>query len=110
MEDGSAQNGSAQDAARRRIALTAGFALAALAAIVAVALLSGGGEEEPSGFAAGSVPKQRIGDLDGAAAAAGCELRDEKSEGRGQTGGDVDYAADPPHSSDHAPEPAVDGA
>lgn len=85
------------------------MAVAALAVIVAVALLAGGGGD-PTGFSEGSVPPRKIGDLDGAAKAAGCSLSDPKSEGKVETGEPVEYRSDPPHSGDHAPEPPEDGA
>jgi hypothetical protein len=98
------------EGAGKRVALTAGVALAVLVAIIAAALLAGGGDDGPSGFADGSVPKRQIGDLDRAAEAAGCTARDPKSEGRTETGEPVEYESDPPHSGDHAPEPAEDAA
>jgi hypothetical protein len=89
--------------------LTAAIAVAALVAIVAVALLAGGGGES-SDFAEGSVPPRKVGDLDSAARAAGCSPSDPKSEGEQETGDPVEYRSDPPHSGDHAPEPPEDGA
>jgi hypothetical protein len=99
-----------QDAARKRLVLTVLGALVALGAIVAVALVTAGGESEPSGFAEGSVPARQVGDLDRAARAAGCRAEDPKSEGDTESGEPVEYRADPPHSGTHAPEPAPEGA
>lgn len=98
------------ESANRRILLTVAVAVAALAAIIAVALLASGGSDGPDGFPDGSVPPRQIGDLDRAVQAAGCTARDPASEGRTETGDTVDYESDPPHSGDHAPEPAADGA
>lgn len=89
--------------------LTVVAAVALFAVIVTVALVAGGGGGG-SDFASGSVPPRKIGDIDGAARAARCELADPRSEGKVETGEPVDYRADPPHSGDHAPEPAEDGA
>jgi hypothetical protein len=89
--------------------LTAAIAVVALLAIVAIALLAGGGGDSPE-FADGSVPPRRIGDLDGAARAAECSVSDPKSEGETETAEPVEYRSDPPHSGDHAPEPAEDAA
>src|SRR5690349_5787678 len=105
MEGGEAQAGS-----RQRILLTVGIAVGALAVIVGLALVAGGGADEPTTFAEGSVPPRQTGDLEGAAEAAGCELTDHESEGRKGTGEDVDYKTDPPNSGDHSPEPADDAA
>jgi hypothetical protein len=99
------------EGARRRLALTAAAALAALAAIVALALLAGGGSDEPVEFPEGTAPPP--GDnlrIDATAEAAGCSARNPKSEGETETGDPVDYRSDPPHSGDHAPEPAQDTA
>lgn len=96
------------DGARRRLVLTAGIAIAALAGIVVVALVAAG--DEPSDFPEGTVPARQIGDLDRAAEAAGCDARDPDSEGETETGDSVVYRSDPPHSGDHAPDPARDAA
>jgi hypothetical protein len=105
MEAGEPQ----QDGSRQRIAVTLGIATLALAGIVALALVAGS-SSEPSGFEEGSVPAREIADLDRAVEASGCTATNEKSEGRIETGENVDYEADPPHSGDHAPEPAEDAA
>ena len=96
------------EGARRKLVLTAVLALATLAAIIAVALLAAGNSN--SDFPEGSAPPRAIGDLDSAAEAAECSVRDPRSEGDTETAEPVSYRSDPPHSGNHAPEPADDGA
>ena len=99
------------EGAGRRVALTALAAVAALAAIIAVALLAGGGSDEPTEFPTGKAPPP--GDnlkVRETAQAAGCSTRDPESEGETETGDPVEYRDDPPHSGDHAPQPAQDAA
>ena len=99
------------EGARRRLALTAVAAVAALAAIIALALLAGSGSSEPTEFPQGTAPPP--GDnlrIDDTAKAAGCSVSSPESEGDTETGDPVDYRSDPPHSGDHAPEPAPDRA
>jgi hypothetical protein len=81
-----------------------------LGVVIALALLAGGGSSNPTTWPEGKAPPRRIGDLDGAAEAAGCALSDPRSEGRTGTSEPVEYRSDPPHSGNHAPEPAPDGA
>ena len=81
--------------------------MAILAAIVGISLVAAGGGDD---FPDGSVPPRQIGDLDSAAEAAGCTVRDPDSEGDTETAEPVEYRDDPPHSGDHAPEPAEEGA
>ena len=100
----------APDGAQRRVALTIGVAVVALAVIVAAAVLVGGGSDEADEFAKGSVPPRKVGDLDSAVRAAGCSARDPESEGKAETSEPVEYRSDPPHSGDHAREPAPEGA
>ena len=95
------------EGARRRLILTAAAAVVALGAIIAIALLAASGGSD---FPDGSVPPQQIGDLDRAARAAGCSVRDPQTEGETETAERVVYRDDPPHSGNHAPEPADDGA
>ena len=101
-------SGAGRDAPRR-IAVTAGIAVAVLVAVIAVALVAGGGGGS-SPFPEGTAPPRKTGDLDGAARAARCRLSDPKSEGETETTEAVTYRSDPPHSGDHAPEPAEDTA
>jgi hypothetical protein len=110
----------AREAERRKRMVGYGAAGAlALAAVVvlAVLLLSGGGaggEESadvlPDG---GDAPRQQITELDQAADAAGCELRDERAKGRTHTTSlseRVEYPTNPPTSGNHFIEPTSDSA
>lgn len=101
----------ADPGAGRRLALTAVAAVVALAAIIGLALLASGGSSEPSEFPQGKAPPP--GDnlrVQPTAKAAGCSASDPPSEGEVETGEPVDYRSDPPHSGNHAPEPAQDAA
>lgn len=92
------------------------LALAAIGALVFVAFSGagvGGGSTPTAGggsWAAGSVPPRKIRELSAAAQAAGCMLRSDKSEGNAHTQTPVNYKANPPHSGNHAPDSAEDGA
>jgi hypothetical protein len=114
--------GAASEARRRlasRIAVAAGLLLA-LAVVVAVAVMGGssegGSSSERAGpgatgdFPLGSAPPRRTSDLDAAIVAAGCQAKSFRSEGEEHVPGRVRYAADPPHSGDHAQVPADDDA
>ncbi|HEV2075988.1 MAG TPA: DUF3105 domain-containing protein [Thermoleophilaceae bacterium] len=99
------------------------LAVAAVVALLAVALSGGDGDAEggdaagggggdgASAYPEGSVPEQRITDLDQAVEAAGCELEESRSEGNThvEPGTDVSYKGNPPTSGDHYPVPAEDG-
>lgn len=101
---------------RRRIlgrAIASALGTAALAAVViSVIAFSGGAGPSPSpeSFPRGSVPARQVTDLRAAAAGAGCTVRTFDSEGNGHVGDDPDYRSSPPHSGDHAPIAAEDGA
>jgi hypothetical protein len=107
---------------RRMIGYGAAGALALVVVVVVVVVaLTGGGasgggsgegpvEASASDFPESPVPPQRISDLDEAAKAAGCVTRSFPSEGRSHTPEKVRYKSDPPHSGDHDPVPADDGA
>jgi hypothetical protein len=102
---------------RKRLFGVAGAVAIAVAAIAIVVVLAGGGGSDvksegntfPSG---GSVPAQKVFDLDKAAAAAGCELKSNKATSRehlqdpNQT---VNYPQNPPTSGKHYAIPAEDG-
>ena len=85
---------------------------------MAVLLLSGGGDGGGGGDAdllpsGGSVPDQRVEDLQQAARAAGCELKSVKAKTRDHTEDPnerVAYDSDPPTSGRHYFEPAEDPA
>jgi hypothetical protein len=95
------------------------LAIAAIAVVVVMASGSGGGgggggvkgnqDIFPSG---GSIPKQKVFDLDKAAAAAGCELRSNPVKSRSHTtdiNQKVNYEQNPPNSGKHYEVPAEDG-
>lgn len=111
-----AEHAAAAAERRRRIAgraIASALVTAALAAVVVgVIALSGGAGPSPSpeNFPRGSVPARQLTDLRQAAAAAGCTARKLDSEGNGHVGDDPDYRSSPPHSGDHAPIAAEDGA
>jgi Protein of unknown function (DUF3105) len=102
---------------RKRLFGVAGAVAIAVAAIAIVVVLAGGGGSDvksegntfPSG---GSVPAQKVFDLDKAAAAAGCELKSNQAPSRehlqdpNQT---VNYPQNPPTSGKHYAIPAEDG-
>jgi hypothetical protein len=87
-----------------------GLALAALVAVAVVIAAGGGGGSGGSGFPDGSVPDQKVADLEPAARAAGCRLINPRDEGRGHVSEPVTYNTDPPASGNHNPIPGEDGA
>jgi hypothetical protein len=105
--------------ARRKRMQMAGGALAAIVAIAAVALLvSGtlGGDDsaaEPQApEASATLPEQQIGDLQAAAKAAGCTLRNPRIEGathETKAFKASDYKTNPPTSGNHSPTWYDDG-
>jgi hypothetical protein len=104
---------AAQQAARRkqRLGYLAGGVLAAAAlAVVVLVLASGAGGGGSGSFPSGSVPERRVLDLTSAVRAAGCTLREFKSEGEQHVEGQVRYRSNPPHSGNHNQVPADDGA
>jgi hypothetical protein len=113
------QAGAAAAARRRRVGYAVAGALVAavVIALVVVALGSGGGSGGSGNTASasgdwpsGSVPKQKITDLNAAAQAAGCTLSNPKSQGAGHTTKPVVYKTKPPTSGAHNPVPAHDAA
>jgi len=114
---------AAANAAQRRKRLVgygAGGALALAAVIVLVVVLAGGGggdgESDPAAGVlpdGGSVPEQKVTDLADAAKAAGCEVKDFKSNSREHTDDlaeQIGYSSSPPTSGKHFAEAAEDGA
>jgi len=86
---------------------------AAVVALLVVALSGGGGGGESKGDKFGddgSLPKQRITELNAAVKASGCKAESFKAEGSSHVEGTVKYEANPPHSGDHFAVPAEDGA
>lgn len=117
----------AQSAERRKrlVGYGAGAVLVVgvIVALVVVVLAGGdgdGGGGSASGaelasaddFPDGSVPPREVSDLEAAAEAANCELREPSEEGNEHVPPDsnVDYEANPPTSGDHFAVPADDGA
>jgi len=92
-------------------------AIAAAAIVILVVVSGGGGGDNPQSSGSnfptgGSVPEQKVFNLDKAAAAAGCELKSNKATSRehlqdpNQT---VNYPQNPPTSGKHFAVPADDG-
>jgi hypothetical protein len=102
---------------RRRLGymVAAGLVAAVIIAIVVVAGSSGGDSGSKGGSASGSwpsgsIPGQKINDIDAAAKAAGCTLAKPKNEGAGHTTKPQNYKSQPPTSGSHNPVPAHDQA
>jgi hypothetical protein len=102
---------------RRRMGyVVAGILVAAVVVAIAAIALAGGGSDCGGGgsssgsWPSGSVPKQKISDLDAAVKAAGCVYKKPKNEGAGHTAGAVKYKSQPPTSGTHDPVPAHDAA
>ena len=88
---------------------------AVVIAVVVIALAGGGGSSNGSSASAsswpsGSIPGQKINDLNAAVKAAGCVYKTPKSEGAGHTTNPVKYKSEPPTSGSHNPTPAHDQA
>jgi hypothetical protein len=84
--------------ARQRLGYVAGGALVAAAlAVLALVVASGAGGGGSGSFPAGSVPERRVLDLEPAARAAGCTVREFRSEGEQHVEGQVNYRSNPPH-------------
>jgi hypothetical protein len=113
------QAAAAAAARRRRLGYVVAGALvvAVVVAVVAIAFASGGSDSgsgssasSSSSWPSGSIPAQKIKDLDAAVAAAGCTFRSPKDEGRGHTLKPQNYKSQPPTSGAHNPVPAHDAA
>lgn len=103
---------------RKRLFGVAGAVAIAAAAIAIVLVLSGGGGDDSSKSAGnnfpegGSIPEQKVFDLDQAASAAGCELKSNKATSREHLqdpNQKVNYPQNPPTSGKHFAAPAEDG-
>lgn len=113
---------AAAKAAQRRKQLVgygAGGAFVLVALVVLVLALAGGGgdsESDPSKGVlpdGGSVPDQKVTDLDEAAKSAGCELKSFKGEAPQHTDDlaeVIKYSSSPPTTGKHYAEPAEDGS
>ena len=81
-------------------------------AAIAVVALGGGGSSDAEGetgaYPKGSVPPQRITNLEAAVTAAGCELKNPPIQSNGHTTSPVTYRSNPPTSGNHNPTPADD--
>ena len=103
---------------RKRLFGVAGAVAIAVAAVAIVVALSGGGGEDTAKSAGnnfpegGSIPEQKVFDLDQAAAAAGCELKSNRATSREHLqdpNQKVNYPQNPPTSGRHFAVPAEDG-
>lgn len=104
---------AAAAAGRRRLGYGAGGLLVAVAVVAVAAIaLAGGGEGGGSAtsWPSGSVPKQKVSDLDAAVKAAGCVSKQAKIEGATHTEKRVTYKSQPPTSGAMSPVPASDKA
>lgn len=108
------ERAAAEAAARKRlVARSVGgvAAIAALGGIVAVlASGTGAGGGGSGDFPDGSVPPPQVAELKEAAQTAGCTLQDFESDGANHVEEEVTYRSKPPHSGNHSPQPADDGA
>lgn len=115
-----AEAAAAKAETRKRLVLV-GFGVATVGtvlAIVAILLLSGGGDDKSS-MSAGStgkvggdtaIPEQKTKNFDAAVKAAGCVYKDFPSEGAVHSDKPFDdYKTNPPTSGTHNPTPAEDG-
>lgn len=104
-------NNGDRSARRLQIGLTLFLALAVIGGGVFALLTQTDPGADPTDPAASGVriPAQKTTDLRAAAAAAGCTVREHRSEGDEHTGDPVAYRSNPPHSGDHAPVAAADG-
>jgi uncharacterized protein DUF3105 len=127
-EERLAQEQADKAAAARQQRVRIGFAVLSGIAVIAVAalLIAGvlGGGDDAGGNAANTsaqevesdpdvaIPEQQIGDLNGAAEAAGCKVSNPPIEGRNHENKDfteADYKTNPPTSGNHFPEWYQDG-
>src|SRR5919202_2762586 len=107
---------AAAAARRRRMGYFAagGLVAAVVIPIVVIAVAGGGGgggSASASDWPSGSIPKQKITDLQAAVKAAGCTFQSPKIEGRGHTTSPnvhVNYKSEPPTSGKHWAVPAHD--
>jgi hypothetical protein len=113
------QAAAAAAARKKRLGLVVGavLGLAAIAAvIIAVVTLSGGSKGltkvgSPTSASGAKVPiaDRKISDLDAAAKAAGCVVKNPPDEGNTHVTTTVKYKSNPPTSGNHNPDPAQDG-
>lgn len=102
---------------RKRLMGVVGAVVIVVAAIAILLVVSGGGGNDPQSEGnnfptGGSIPEQKVFDLDQAAAAAGCELKSNKATSRDHLqdpNQKVKYPQNPPTSGKHFAVPAEDG-
>ena len=103
---------------KRLIGVVGAVAIAAVAVVILVVVAGGGGGSDPKSEgntfpSGGSVAKQKVFNLDKAAAAAGCELKSNPATSREHLqdpNQKVNYPQNPPTSGKHYAVPAQDGA
>ncbi len=108
------QAAAGKDSRRQRLFLAGGVVgLLAVVGGAIVAITSSGGSDSSTTASADvasvELPARKLTDLNAAAAAAGCIVRTQPSQGRGHTTDAVVYTTNPPTSGPHNPEPAQDG-
>jgi hypothetical protein len=102
---------------KRLVGIGGAVAMAIAAVVIVVVLAGGGGGEDPKSAGnnfpeGGSVPEQKVFDLDQAASAAGCELKSNRATSREHLqdpNQKVNYPQNPPTSGKHFAVPAEDG-
>lgn len=113
-----AAHAAAQARTRRlQFLLGALLTIGVIAVVVLVAAGSGGGGSSSPGSARtpttsrtrAKIPALKEANLDAAAKAAGCVLRNPPIEGTSHVEGKVQYKTDPPNSGNHNANPARDG-
>jgi hypothetical protein len=105
---------------KRMIGYGVGGAIVAAAAVVLLIVVVAGGGSDAGGSSGdgfygddGSVPEQKITDLNEAVKAAGCELKNVPGRSREHTGDlaeNIEYSTNPPSSGKHYEVPAEDQA
>ncbi|MGI8844826.1 MAG: DUF3105 domain-containing protein [Thermoleophilaceae bacterium] len=110
----------AQKRRKQLVGYGVGGVVALVLIVVVAVVLVGGGDGKSTSSAStavlpdgGSVPKQKVRDLDRAAKAAGCTLKSYKGKSREHTDDvnkTIKYDSDPPTEGAHYVEPAADGS
>jgi hypothetical protein len=109
------QAAAASGQRNRRLGIVAATILGAAAIVaVIVAVAAGGGDDNKgsggsSNIADVALPATQQRSLAAAAKAASCEILSPRDEGSDHVTTSVKYAANPPTSGNHNPEPAADG-
>jgi hypothetical protein len=113
------ERAEAAAAKRKRLLMTAAGAVVAAVAVVAIVLAVSSGNKDASGGSsdadavpAAAIPARKITNLQAAAKAAGCEVREFAEEGRDHIADNETfngYKTNPPTSGTHHNTPAQDG-